>query len=136
MRFFFDRCAPIGIARMVRAIEGDELLIRHHDEDKRFSDKTTDIEWMKAIRDDGDPTWVVISGDGRILKNKAERLVLDEVGLRFFCLDGAWPRMQIYEYAWKFMKVWPNIIERAGQKKGRIFRIGTGAALKIEVLAD
>jgi len=136
MRFFFDRCAPIAIARMVRAIEGTATTIRHHDEESRFNPKTADTEWMKKLGEDGEPPWIVISGDGRILKNRAERAVLDEVGLPFFCLDKPWPNTPIYEYAWKFMKVWPKIVDTACQRKaGAIFKISAGSSLSIDQLA-
>src|SRR5947208_1955029 len=134
MKFFFDRSIPIALARMVRAIDGANLEIVHHDEDPRFNPKTTDIEWLQAIRGDGDPPWIIVSGDGAILKNKVERQVLDEVGLPYFCLDGAWPKKEIYEYAWKFMKVWPKIVATAKNSKGRIFKISAGSSLKIEKL--
>jgi hypothetical protein len=134
MRFFFDRCAPIAIARMVRAIDGDSYTICHHDEDKRFHPKTTDTEWMTTLGKDGEPLWVVVSGDGRILKNKAERQILDEAKLPFFCLDKPWPNLEIYEYAWKFMKVWPKIVQHALEGKGRLFQVHAGAALNVQQL--
>ncbi len=61
MRFFFDRSAPIGLAKMVRAIDEKKFEIRHHDEDERFHEKTPDTEWMKAIAGDGAPPWIIIS---------------------------------------------------------------------------
>ena len=132
MRFFFDRCTPIAIARMAQAVEGGRQSITHHDEDRRFQPTTSDIEWMQELFKDGDPPWIVISGDGRILRNKAERKVLDEVGLPFFCLDKVWPNLEIYEYSWKFMKVWPKIIEIAGSGSRRLFRVRAGASLAVE----
>ncbi len=134
MRFFFDRCVPIPIARMVRAIEEGQHEIRHHDEDERFGPKTTDTEWMTALATDTAPLWIVISGDGRILRNKAERKVLEEVGLTFFCLDKPWPNTELYEYAWKFMKVWPKILAHAKKGEGIIFRISAGSALNVNAV--
>lgn len=135
MKFFFDRCAPIAITGMVRAVDGDNFVIVHHDEDQRFTKTTPDTEWMKALGQDGPPPWVVISGDGRILKNKTERQVLAAANLQFFCLDKPWPNTSIYEYAWKFMKVWPRIVEMAQQGKGSVFKVSAGAALKIDRLS-
>lgn len=135
MRIFFDRSAPIRIAMMVRAIDGDNFQIVHHDEDKRFNEKTTDTAWMTALATDGDPKWIVISGDGRILKNKAERAVLDGTALRFVVLDKQWPALGIYEYSWKFMKVWPKIIETLRKSKGRIIRVSAGSNMAIDELA-
>ena len=132
MRYFFDRSAPIGLAKMVRAIDEKRFKIVHHDEDGRFSETTTDIEWMQAIAADGSPNWIVISGDGHILKNKVERQVLEETKLVFFCLDGPWQEMPIHEQAWKFMKVWPKITETAKTSKHKRFRVRAGTALAVE----
>lgn len=134
MRIFFDRSAPIRVAMMVRAIDGEELTIVHHDEDRRFSETTADIEWMTALASDGNPKWIVLSGDGRILKNKSERRVLDEAKLPFFVLDKTWPSLGIYEYAWKFMKVWPRIVEMAKKGTGRIYRVNGGSGLAIDIV--
>jgi PIN like domain len=134
MRFFFDRCAPIAIARMAHAVEGARQTIIHHDEDNRFPPETTDIEWMRELHKDGNPPWIVISGDGRILRNKAERKVLEEVGLPFFCFDKTWPNLEIYEYSWKFMKVWPKIVDIAASATGRLYRVRAGASLAIEII--
>jgi hypothetical protein len=118
----------------VRAIDGEAHTICHHDEDERFHPRTTDTEWMTTLGQDGEPPWIVVSGDGRILKNKVERRVLEEMKLLFFCLDKPWPNTELYEYAWKFMKVWPRIVRRATEGPGRIFRVKAGAALDIEQL--
>jgi PIN domain-containing protein len=71
MRFFFDRCMPIRIARIARAYEVEHA-VRHLDEDKRFDHRTPDEEWVAALGQDDQP-WVVISADARILKNKVMR---------------------------------------------------------------
>jgi predicted nuclease of predicted toxin-antitoxin system len=86
MKFFFDRCMPIRLARMVAAYE-QEHTVRHHDDDNRFHRETPDIEWIKALAAD-EPPWIVVSADGRILKNKVERAALISSGLVYFCLAG------------------------------------------------
>lgn len=130
MRFFFDRNMSIRIARMVSAIETGHT-IRHHDDDQRCEPTTEDTAWIAALRAD-DPPWVVISGDGRILRNKVERAALEEAGLKFFCMSKAWASMRLYEYAWKFMKVWPEILETATHAKKRLFEVSGGRALKVD----
>jgi hypothetical protein len=42
--------------------------------------------------------------------------------------------MKIYEQAWKFIKVWPEIVENAKGPTLRIYEISGGAGLKIERL--
>ena len=132
MKLFFDRCMSPRLANMIQALEIGHT-IRHHDDYGGFDQNTTDIEWITRLSND-DPLWVVISGDGRILKNQAERAALKEAKLKFFCLARAWPKMPIYEFAWKFIKAWPNIVEHAQHSSRMIFQISSGSDLKIDPL--
>jgi hypothetical protein len=56
MRFFFDRCMSIRIARMVSAFE-DSHTVRHHDDDTRFDNRTPDEEWIRTIGTDDPRGW-------------------------------------------------------------------------------
>lgn len=132
MRFFFDRNMPPQLARMVDALERQHTA-RHHDDDPRFNPTTPDVEWIQALGSD-EPSWIVISGDGRILKNKTELSALREAKLTFFCLSRQWMHMKIYEQAWKFIKVWPELVENARGTTPRIFEVSGGAGLKVERL--
>ncbi len=105
--------------------------VRHHDEDSRFSPTTTDTDWITTLSQDT-PPWVTISGDGRILRNKVERAVLLAAGLPFFCMGKGWMNMQLHEYAWKFIKVWPDIVETAMHHKAKLFEVSGGKALKVD----
>lgn len=128
MKFFFDRNMPPQLARMVDALE-PEHTARAHDDDDRFTPTTPDIEWIEALGVD-DPPWVVLSGDGRILRNKAELAVLREAKLTFFCMSKPWMHMKIYEKAWKFIKAWPEIVENAKGTTPRIFEVSGGGKVE------
>jgi PIN like domain len=132
MRFFFDRNMPPQLARMVNAFEREHRAQSYYDDD-RFGDRTPDVEWIKVLAVD-DPPWIIISGDGRILRNKTELSALREARLTFFCLSRTWMHMKIHEQAWKFIKVWPEIVENAKGTTPRIFEISGGAGLKVERL--
>ncbi len=93
MRFFFDRCVPVAIARMVRGLEeGGPHKVIYLDE--RFTNTTPDEEWLAALKADGEPVWRVISADVTILRSKVQRHVLKGTGLVFFGLDGAGRRIR------------------------------------------
>jgi hypothetical protein len=131
MRFFFDRNMSPLLARMVDILDRDHTALSYYD-DSRFTPTTSDVEWIKVIAAD-DPTWVVVSGDGRILRNKTELSALKEARLTFFCLSSQWMHMNIYkEQAWKFIRTWPDIVENAKGASPRIFEISGGAGLKVE----
>jgi hypothetical protein len=133
MNFFFDRCMPHRLARMVDAYETDHT-VRHHDDDPRFKESTTDVEWLTALAAD-DPRWIIVSGDGRILKNRAERAALEEANLSCVCLTKAWMNMAIHEFAWKFLRVWPEIAENAKVGVPSIFEVAGGRALKVTLIS-
>ena len=111
MRFFFDRNMAPQLARMVDVLEREHIARSYYDDD-RFQETTPDVEWIRALAAD-DPPWIIISGDGRILRNKTELSALKEARLTFFCLSRTWMHMSLYEQAWKFIKTWPQIVENA-----------------------
>jgi hypothetical protein len=114
MRFFLDRNMPPQLAKIVAAAD-PQTLIRHHNDDPRFHEKTTDIEWITTLGTDGVPPWVALSCDGWILKNRAERLCLKSANLTFFYLKQAWLHIPMEEKGWKFLRIWP-LIKAAAQK--------------------
>jgi hypothetical protein len=119
------------LAAMVDVYETDHTA-RHHDRDERFNEKTPDTDWLSILAAD-DPPWIIVSGDGRILRNKTERQVLREANLTFFCMSRQWGRMKIAEYAWKFIKVWPEIVKsaKASISAPKIFEVSGGRGLKV-----
>jgi PIN like domain len=129
MRFFFDRNMSPRLARMIDIYERDSSVI-HHDDDGRFAPTTTDVEWIRALAAD-DPPWVVLSGDGRILKNRVELAALNEARLTFFCMSKAWSHMGLHEYTWKFVKLWPSVVELAKSPSRKIFEV---AGAKIDLI--
>jgi hypothetical protein len=116
---------------MVDAYEAEHTAVAH-DRDGRFHERTPDTEWLSVLAAD-DPPWIVLSGDGRILTRKAERQVLREANLTFFCMSRQWAKMKIPEYAWKFIKVWPDIVSaaKASVTVPKIFEVSGGHGLKI-----
>ena len=134
MRFFFDRNMSPYLARTVAALDRDNNIL-HHDWDQRFNKRTTDIEWLTALAKD-EPRWIVLSGDSSILRNKTEQLALRESKLTFFCLSKVWTHMQIWEFSWRFIKIWPDIVETASRASSRpqIHEVAGGKSNKIELI--
>ena len=108
--------------------------MRHHDEDSRFHKESPDEEWITALGKD-DPPWIALSGDGRILSNKVMRVRLQQAGLRFFYMSPPWMHMKIHDYAWKFMRIWPQIVETAAHGRGQLFEVAGGKALKVRPIS-
>jgi hypothetical protein len=133
MNFFFDRCMPRRLAHMIDVYD-IEHTVRHHDDDPRFHERTEDVDWMRALAED-DPPWVVVSGDLGIIRNSAEREVLREVNLTFFYLTKQWTKnLSFHEFAWRFLKVWPEIVKNADPTSPRVFEIAAGKAAKVTLI--
>lgn len=91
---------------------------------------TSDVEWMREVASwDIDP--VIVSGDARILRNKAERRALKECGCMFVYLAPGWTKLPWREYAWKIVKVWPGIAKNVEQARyPMVFEVSLG--LKVQ----
>jgi PIN like domain len=108
--------------------------IKHHD-DPRFNIRTPDIEWITILSKD-DPPWIILSGDGSILTNKAELAALKEAKLTFFCMSKRWSHMDIFEYSWRLIKVWPIIVENSKRSllRPQIFEVTGGKSNKVDLI--
>jgi ribonuclease BN (tRNA processing enzyme) len=70
VRFFFDHNIAPKIARAVRELASAQGIEVVHLTDK-FDPSTPDVEWISSLRREGD--WIIVSGDIRISKSRAER---------------------------------------------------------------
>lgn len=105
MIFFADENISERLARILDIFDQDNTVRAHGD---YFPKGTPDTEWLRAVSSWDDKV-VVLCGDGRILKNKAEKSILKECGLMFVHLAAGWPRLPWDEMAWKLIKAWPAI---------------------------
>jgi hypothetical protein len=110
MKFFFDRNVCVRTARILAVYEGaGGNLVRHHNDDKRFTRTSSDIEIITTLYED-DPNWVFVGGDGKILRNKAERLALSECNLMYLFLHSTWCNKRIEDTCWMMLKIWPRVV--------------------------
>lgn len=129
MHFFIDRNVPVALARMLGHYDRQHSIIYLDD---RFGKTTPDSEWLSAIAD-WDPIPVVVSGDGRILKNPAELQVLRGLPLTFFHFAEGWAQMPWKERAWKAIRVWPEVVSAASPRRPSIFRVPV-STVKVEFI--
>ena len=105
--FFTDECFMRKANALLEAFDPENpirALLDH------FAPGTPDIEWIPAIAA-WVPKPVIVCGDARILRNKVERAVLNEAGLTFICLAPGWTNLPWPTFAWKIIKVWPDVVE-------------------------
>ncbi len=99
-----------------------------------FPKGTHDKDWLPVVASWGDKI-VVVSGDARILKNRVERQVLKECKLGFVYLAPGWTKLQWEEYAWKIVKVWPDIVKNVEQTPyPSVFEVSMGLKVQAESL--
>jgi len=127
MHFFIDRNVPIALARMLANYDRVHTVIYHDD---KFEKTTPDTIWLPAVSA-WDPLPIVVSGDGRILRNPAELQILRGLPLTFFLFADGWAGIPWRDRAWKAIKVWPEVVAAASQRRPTIFRIPVSAA-KVE----
>lgn len=128
--FVVDRNIPEPLARMLDHFDRTENRVRFLDDD--FDRTAKDTEWLAAVAQ-WDPVPVVLSGDGRILKNPTEAQLLAGLPLTFFHFAEAWCNLPWDQRAWKTIKVWPEIVKEATPREPTIFRVPVSAT-KVERL--
>jgi hypothetical protein len=109
--FFTDENISEYLARMLESFDRKNEIRAHAD---YFKKGTPDAEWMREVAGWGSDI-VAVCGDGRILKNAAERKVLKECNLMFVHLASGWTCLPWEEIAWKFIKAWPSIVKEVCQ---------------------
>ena len=127
MIFFFDENIIEHVARILAAFDREHEM-RHAVD--HFERGTPDTEWIPAVASwKGDP--VAVCADGRILRNKVERKVLKDSGLMFVYMASGWTNTPWVDYAWKIVKVWPQIVRNVGEARyPMVFEVSVG--LKVQ----
>jgi len=125
---YIDENIPIKAAQILDAFDGQNEIRSLLD---WFERGTPDIEWMKKITL-WDKSPVVISGDSRILTNKAEKQILKECNLMYVLVAQGWLHLEWPRFAWRIIKIWPSIVTNVKQARcPMIFKVPV-SGLKIE----
>lgn len=69
---------------------------------------SADLEWIDFLRGDN-RVWIFITGDGRVLKNPAERQALRSAGLHGFVLAPAYQKTPLHQVASVLLWHWPEM---------------------------
>lgn len=94
--------------------------------EREFDKGTPDIEWMRAIAK-WNPKPTLLCGDGRILRNKVKQAVLRECDLMSVILAPGWTQLAWPTFAWKMIKVWPNIVAEVSRaNRPTLFEVSCG----------
>lgn len=108
MKVFFDNCtSPVLATTLGGYIQhlGHEA---HHIRNLPCGPNASDIDWMNMLAQSGD-TWIVITGDGRIQRNKAERVAFRQAALKGFVLAPAYQKTPLHQTASTLVWRWPEM---------------------------
>lgn len=124
MKFIFDENLPPALAHSLNVLfKGDHQVFALRD---KFGKGVTDIEWITALSGEGG--WVVISGDRRITRNKAESNVFRNSNLIGFFLSSGVYKSPIHKQAARLLVLWDDICGLAERVQGgAMFEIRTKA---------
>jgi hypothetical protein len=78
-------------------------------DDYGFGPATSDEEWIARLGSDSPPDWIVVTGDHRIRKNKAERTAWVRAGLKGFVLARSYQKTPLNQCASILLWRWPEM---------------------------
>lgn len=127
MRLFFDNNLSPKLARGLHKLVEPEHEVVHLKE--RFAANTPDEVWMRTLG--SEPDWIIVSGDLQVRRNPHEIRAWQEAGHTTFFLKKGWIDLSFWEQAWKFAKVFPDLLATAQwARKGSAFFITPNAKIE------
>jgi PIN domain-containing protein len=109
---FFDNCTSPVLPAALHAFLETQASSAYHVRfmsEYGFREDTPDEVWIRRLGEDVPADWIVITGDRRITKNKAERAAWIRAGLRGFVLAPAYQRMPVHQQASLLLWRWPGM---------------------------
>ncbi|MFG6519519.1 hypothetical protein ACGYLX_18950 [Sulfitobacter sp. 1A13496] len=109
-----DENLPLALAKALTAIFDGVHEVQHLRQ--RYGPSVTDTEWIKDLHKEGG--WVVISGDRRITRNRAEQQLFKSSNLVGFFLSKGLNKAPITKKMERLMALWPTIEKQVGLVSG------------------
>jgi hypothetical protein len=112
LRIFFDNCTSPVLPAALHAFLETKGSSAHHVRfmsDYGFDEHTDDEEWIKRLGSDKPADWIVVTGDKRITRNKAERAAWVRTGLKGFVLASGFQKMPVHRQASLLLWRWPDM---------------------------
>lgn len=113
MKVFFDNCTKPVFASALNGFVQHEGHSAFHIKDVpglKNGRHSTDIEWISFLRDSSE-VWIFVTGDGKVLKNSAERAALKSAGLHGFVLAPAYQKTPSNQVVASIIWKWPEIVQ-------------------------
>ena len=113
MNVLFDNCtSPVWASTLDGFVshEGHRAYHIRDVPDLKGGRSARDIDWIEHLQASRE-VWIFISGDGRVLKNPAERAALRTAGLHGFILAKAYQKTPMNQVAATLIWKWPEIVQ-------------------------
>ncbi|SIQ36603.1 hypothetical protein SAMN05880582_1011617 [Rhizobium sp. RU20A] len=114
MKVLIDENLPPALARSLSALFAGKHEILHIRD--RFGPGTTDLQWIAELSRDG--RWVVISGDRRITRNKAEYNAFRASLLVGFFLSSGLQKAPLLKQMERILALWATIETQSALVQG------------------
>lgn len=108
MKFFVDCCISPKLAKALHTIADSQGCKIYHLTD-RFPKDVKDVDWITSLAKEGG--WIIVSGDPRITRGKAERKAWEESGLTAFFFGGGFADKNIWVQATELFSWWPHVMQ-------------------------
>jgi hypothetical protein len=108
-----ENLAP-ALARSLQELFRDEHEIVHLR--RKFGPGVKDVDWITQLSQDG--TWIVISGDRRITRTKAEFNAFQSSRLIGFFLSKGLYKSPLVKQAERILALWPAMMKLASSVRG------------------
>jgi PIN domain-containing protein len=120
VKVFFDNCTSPVLATSLNGFIEHRGHSAHHVKDLPCGRDAPDVEWIGMLARE-QHIWMVVTGDDRIRKNKAERAAYRSAELSGFVLAAAYQKTPIHQVASFMLWRWPEMEQ--------LFTLVGGAAL-------
>lgn len=106
MKFFFDHNMSPAVARALRELFKKEHEITYLAE--KFPRDISDVDWMAELSREGQ--WIVVSGDRRITRNRAEYHAFRNSNLIGLFLSEGLNKAPVAKQMERILALWPTIL--------------------------
>jgi hypothetical protein len=113
MKVFFDNCTAPVMAHTLHGFISNDGHEAVHLRDLPLA-HPNDVEWIRYLAQDG-VDWIVITGDGRIRKNKPEREAFRQARLKGIVLAPAFQKTPMSRCCAVLVDRWPYLLDTMGR---------------------
>jgi PIN like domain len=138
LRVFFDNCTspvlPAALHVFLETVGSSAHHVRFMS-GYGFDQNTEDEEWIRRLGEDEPADWIVVTGDKRIARNKAERAAWLRAGLKGFVLAPAFQKSPVHRQASLILWRWPDMEAFvSAATAGSLFELPVGRSGKFRPL--